>query len=184
MMAKLKGSYASAQIRAGGQRKARYTRETHARSACQNAFAIARPSKAAVTIVPWLRHTSVRFQVRAGRLLNLGIPIDGPASAFNNSQKGIKRTTNPFEYVRRAASRNQDINQSHLIRRLSQSPTVVRPTFGTEDKSFFCRTGSTLSTRSEVQFVGVLQSKFAAGISDGDEEIQQRERRWTRFTIC
>jgi hypothetical protein len=116
--------------------------------------------------------------------MNLGVPTNGPASASNNSQKGIKGTGNPIEYVRRAASRNQDINQSHLIRRLSQSPTVVQPSFGAEDKSFFCRTGSTLSTRGEVQFVGVLQSKFAAGISDGDEEIQQRERRWTRFTIC
>jgi hypothetical protein len=116
--------------------------------------------------------------------MNLGVPINGPAPASNNSPKGIKPTANPLEHVQRAASRNQNINQSPLIRRLSQSPMVVHQTFGTEDKSFFCRTGSTLSTRGEVQFVGVLQSKFAAGISNGDEEIQQRERRWTRFTIC
>jgi hypothetical protein len=116
--------------------------------------------------------------------MNLGAPINGPASASNNSPKGIKPTANPLEHVRRTGSRNQNINPSPLIRRLSQSPTVVHPSFGTEDKSFFCRTGSTLSTRGEVQFVGVLQSKFAAGISNGDEEIQQRERRWTRFTIC
>jgi hypothetical protein len=113
-----------------------------------------------------------------------GGPDQWARFSIQQQPKGIKGTATPIEYVRRAASRNQDINQSHLIRRLSQSPTVVQPSFGAEDKSFFCRTGSTLSTRGEVQFVGVLQSKFAAGISDGDEEIQQRERRWTRFTIC
>ena len=51
------------------------------------------------------------------------------------------------------------------------------------EESFFCRTGPTLSTGSDVQFVRVLPSKFAAGISVGDEEIQRRERRWIRFTI-
>ena len=50
-------------------------------------------------------------------------------------------------------------------------------------ESFFCRTGPTLSTGSDVEFVRVLPSKFAAGISVGDEEIQRRERRWIRFTI-
>ena len=181
MMTKLKGSYASAQIRAGARgRRVTGARPTpirlpeRLRARCR----LKRP------IVPWLRHNQRPVLSSGRRLMNLGVPINGPAPASNNSRKGIKRTANRFEYVRRAASRNQDINQSHLIRRLSQSPTVVRPSFGAEDKSFFCRTGSTLSTRGEVQFVGVLQSKFAAGISNGDEEIQQRERRWTRFTIC
>src|SRR5258707_14941520 len=41
-------------------------------------------------------------------------------------------------------------------------------------ESFFCRTGSTLSTGGEDQLVRVLHSKFAAGISNGDQEIQQR----------
>jgi hypothetical protein len=36
-------------------------------------------------------------------------------------------------------------------------------------QSFFRRTGSTLSTGFSVQFVCVLHSKFAAGISHGDE---------------
>jgi hypothetical protein len=180
MMAKLKGSYASAQIRAGARGR-RVTGARPHRSGCQNAFARAAVQSGRSCLgcatpasgfkLGWPSHES-------------GVPIDGPASASNNSRKGIKRTANPFEYVQRAASRNQDISQSHLIRRLGQSPTIVRPSFRAEDKSFFCRTGSTLSTRGEVQFVGVLQSKFAAGISDGDEEIQQRERRWTRFTIC
>jgi hypothetical protein len=51
------------------------------------------------------------------------------------------------------------------------------------DKSFFRRTGSTVSRGGEVQFVRVLHSKFAAGTSDEDEETSSESEMTTLYDL-